>query len=282
MIALPRSAILVLLSRFYKEGVPVSTTLFVEGLMAALLGTGFAWWLFPAETSLVAVFLTALATSDSMERLLGWNRTLIIEQGVVPRRANTALTVRVLVLFLGMVAAFSFFGLGLEPSLVEELFRHQVEDFGTLAFSDLDFGRADAIFVHNIYVLLFFLIIAIPFRHGGVMLAVAWNASVWGASFGVLARAWNESGGPALPLAWLRVMGAITPHLVFEATAYVMAGMAGVFLSKGLLKYSLDSDRMLSIVKTVGFIVLLAVVLVGLGALWEGFVSPVAVRVLSG
>ena len=273
---------MLLLTRLYRAGVPTGPTLFVEGVIAALVGTGFAWWLFPAEASLLAVCLAALATDDSTDRLMEWNRKLIIDRKVSPRRANTALTLRVLALFLGMVAAFSFVGLVLDPDLVQTLFRHQVERFGTQSFAGLDLGRTDAILVHNLYVLLFFLVIAIPFRAGGVILAVAWNASVWGASFGVLAHTWTRDGGPPLAEAWLRVLGACAPHLLIEACAYVMAGMAGVFLGKGLLIHALDSDRMVSIAHTVSILLGLAVCLVGVGALWEGFLTPVLVRVLSG
>ena len=58
-----------------------------------------------------------------------------------------------------------------------------------------------------------FFAVAMPFRQGGVMLAVAWNASVWGATFGVLARGWSEGGGPDVLEAGARLdaAGKMTP-----------------------------------------------------------------------
>jgi hypothetical protein len=130
-------------------------------------------------------------------------------------------------------------------------------------------------------VLLFFFAIAVPFRQGGVMLAVAWNASVWGAIFGYLARDWASHGGPGLMSAYLRVIGACFPHMAMEAAAYVLAGFAGVFMSKGLLKYSLDSVPILSITRSVCAMLAMGLGLVVLGALWEANVAPYMVGFLS-
>lgn len=272
---------MLLLARFYREGVPQGPLLILEGLLVAGLGTTFARWLFPAETSLLAVVLAALATDESMDRLLEWNRHRILDRREPPVRANGALALRFLAMFLGMLVAWSSFGLLLDASQVEVLFSHQVQQFGSLRFADLDLGTPGTLLPHNLQVLLFFLVISMVFRGGGVMLAVAWNASVWGASFGVLARTWSASGGPPLPLAWLRVMGACFPHLLLEACAYVLAGMAGVFLGKGLLKHMGDPDRLLSILRTVGTVLSLALALVAAGALWEGWITPELVRLLS-
>lgn len=270
-----------LLSRFYTDGVPGAHHLLLQGVAVTLLGTTFASWLFPAEASLMSVFLAAIATSDSVERILDDNRRRILERGETPLAANSRLIGLVLALFLGAVLGFSGLGLVLALEDVQFLFSHQLEDYGGQSFADLRFGNFSTLAIHNIYVLLFFFVIAIPFRQGGVMLAVAWNASVWGSTFGFLARRWTERGGPGLGEAYLRVMATVTPHMAFEACAYVLAGFSGVFLSKALLKYDLDSPILFSIGKTVLVMVGLGALFLGAGALWESAVTPMLLAWLS-
>lgn len=273
---------MLLMRRYYRDGAPDPPLLLLEGLLAALVGMAFALWLFPAEASLVAVFLAALTTGDSMHRLLERNRAEILERGRSPWNANMRLTRCVLALFLGALAGYAAFGLVLEPGQVQGAFSHQIEALGGQDLLDLKFGHFSAIFVNNLYVLLFFFIIAIPFRQGGVMLAVAWNASVWGAAFGLLAWQWTEQGGPAPGRACLMVIASCLPHLLAEAGAYVMAGMAGLFLSKGLPKYDLESPVLASILRTVLRFIAISALLVALGAAWEGWVAPHLVALMSG
>ena len=266
------------LQRFYPDGVPTPGMLLLEGVAGAVLGSFFAWWLFPAEASLVSVFLAAILSTDSVERLLERNRVEIFEQGVSPRRANARLALWFMALFAGCVAGFSTLGLSLPVDVVELLFAKQVAPYADQSFTALSFGSVDALLAHNSYVFLFFFVIAIPFRQGGVMLAVGWNASVWGATFGLLAQRWSGAEGPGLLEAWVRVMAACSPHMAAEAVGYVLSGFAGVFLSKALLKHDLDSGPMLSILKSVLSMLVIAYLVVLFGACWEGWVAPFLVE----
>lgn len=258
---------MILLQRFYHRGVPNFWQLGLDGLLASVSGALFAWWLFPVEASLVAVFLAAISCDDSVERILEDNRSAIFERAELPRHANTDLTVRVLALFLGSFVGFGALGLLLPLDTLTEVFHRQVVYSGPL--DGLHFGSTAAILANNIYVLLFFFAVAIPFRHGGVMLAVAWNASVWGMTFGALARGWAEAGGPGHVEALARVLGAVGVHMSFEAVGYTLAGLSGVFLSKAVVKHAWSSDTMVEITKTVARKLVAAVVLVTVGAMWE-------------
>lgn len=266
--------------RWYSDETPGHRHLVVEGVIVALLGATFAAWLFPDDASLIAVFLAAVSNTDSIERLLDWNRREIQERNRPPNTANLKLASLLLALFAGTTVGFSILAMTLPIETVEILFQNQVAEFGGQSFSTLEFGSAGGLLVHNLYVLLFFFAVAIPFRQGGIMLAVAWNASVWGSSFAILARVWSQAGGPGLVEAYLRVIGACLPHMALEAASYVLAGLAGVFLSKALLKYALESKRLESVIRSVALMLLFAAVLVVLGALWEGFIAPEVVRLL--
>jgi len=269
------------LKRFYAEGTPGPGLLVIEGAVAAVMGTAFGYWLFPKEVSLVCVFLASIASADSAERLLAWNRRAIFDEGWAPRRANLRLTALILAMFAGCVLGFSALVFAVPLELAETVFSHQLEDYGDATFATLQFGNMGSLFLANLYVLLFFFVIAMPFRQGGVMLAVAWNASVWGATFGVLARRWSESDGPHLAEAYVRVIAAVTPHMALEAFAYVLAGFAGVFLSKGLEKYDMESDVLLSILQSVAGMLGFALICIFAGALWEGSVAGQLVQWLS-
>jgi uncharacterized membrane protein SpoIIM required for sporulation len=96
-----------------------------------------------------------------------------------------------------------------------------------------------------------------------------------------MAREWSRAGDPGVVEAYLRVIGACLPHMALEAASYVLAGLAGVFLSKALLKYALESKRLESVIRSVALMLLFAAVLVVLGALWEGFIAPEAVQLLA-
>lgn len=273
---------MLLLQRTYKGGVPGGYHLFVEGIIAALLGATFAAWLFPREASVIAVFLASVSTTDSIERLLKWNRDQIFHVGQQPRKANLSLVFRLLCLFAGAATGFSILALGLSLETVEVLFSSQLHEYGSNTLQDLQFGHPLNLLVHNTYVLLFFFVIAIPFRQGGVMLAVAWNASVWAAAFSSLAKNWSFNGGPGLLEAYTRIVAACVPHMAMEAASYCLAGLAGVFLSKALLKYSLESEELTSVMKSVGMMLGLAIFLVILGAAWEGLLASWLVSLLTG
>lgn len=257
------------LEPYYIDGVPGPHHLVSEGVAVVVGSTLFAWWLFPEEATLVSVGLAAVSTVDSLERVLGWNRRAIFELKVAPARANRRLMVLLVALFVGAVVGYSLLALLLPEAGAMEAFRRQLENLGARDFRTIRYGDWVPLSLNNLGVLLFFFLIALAFNQGGVMLAIAWNASVWGATFGMLARRWAEDGGPTLFTAYVRVLLATLPHLAIEALGYVCAGLAGVFLGKALLKHDLASDRMLSILGSVARLLATAALLVFIGAIWE-------------
>jgi uncharacterized membrane protein SpoIIM required for sporulation len=271
-----------ILQRYYDDGVPSNRQLFYEGGFVAMASTGFAYWLFPAEVSLVSVCLAAIACSDSVERLLEWNRRLIYEDGYTPPQANARLTQRVFWLFIGAMVGFSALGMALPLDSVHTVFAHQVADYGDRAFPDIVFGTFGQLMRHNLYVLLFFLLVAIPFRQGGVLFAVVWNASVWGPTFALLARRWAEMpDAPHSAMTFLYVIGATLPHLALEAGAYILAGFAGVLLSRAIARHRWNSPKFGSVSRSVFAMLVLGLILMTLGAAWEANMAPYLVRLLT-
>ena len=268
------------LHKLYRDGMPSAPVLFGEGAAMALMGTLFGWWLFPSEVSLVAVFFATMATTDSIARVLEGNRKAIYS-GTSPRRANAHLARSVFSLFMGGVVGFSLLGLTLPIEHATAVFESQLGDYNVSSLADLHFGQATALLANNLYVLLFFFVVALPLRHGGVMFAVMWNASVWGATFALIARRWADGGGPGRLEGFFRVTAACAPHMALEALSYTLAGFAGVFLSLGLARHSLGSPVMLEILRSVLVMLLLSLALVVAGAVWEASIATWLVSTLS-
>lgn len=270
---------MILLRRLYHDGVPGPAHLLVEGFVAALLGTFFAAQMFPRHAGLVAIFLATLTATDSTQRMLSWHRWAITKKRLSVTRANVRLSVLLLSLFLGTLAGFTVLGLGLKGKRVLALFLPQLEGSLGRAFPDMVFGDPWALFSHNLFVTVFFFCIALPFRKGGVMLAIAWNASVWGVSTAMLARNWE---GEPLALAMGKVVLALGPHMAIEAVAYTLAGLGGVFLSLGIERHDLGSPTMVNILRTTVGMLGIAAGLVAAGAVIEGTLAPWLVHWLSG
>jgi len=269
------------LKRFYRDGVPGPAHLLFEGALAAVMGILFAAGVFPNEASLLSVFLVSLSANDSMERILNWNHWSIVKRGRPPAEANLRLILLLASIFTGATIGWSAMGLTLSPELVRELFSHQVSAERAL-FPDIYFGEYVPILKHNLFVFFFFFLIALPFRRGGVMLAIAWNASVWGATFGVMAREWSSAEGLRLIATWPRVMMAVTPHMTLEAIAYVLAGLSGVFWSRGVERHDLTSESMGAVMRSVVVMMAIGVALVALGAAVETSVAPALVALVTG
>jgi hypothetical protein len=268
--------------RLYVEGVPGPRVLLLEGVAVSLAGTAAAQWLFPAEAGLVAIFFGAVFAQDSLGRLLFHNREQIQQRGVNPQRANARTGLGLAMLFLGCVLGYSAIGMVLPVQELQELFTNQVRDVNLGDLGRVRFGSPLEIGLHNLGVAMLFFVLALPFGEGGVMLVVCWNASVWGASFGLLAQHMARRGGLGLVDAWLRVVVAHAPHLVLETLAYTVAGLAGTFLSLALQRHRLDSALLPSILRSVWLMGAVGVALVVAGAVVEGLVAPWLARLLAG
>lgn len=265
------------------EAVPHWSLLPIQGLLATGLGFGVAVWLFPAEATVVAVFIATLASMGSVERILNENARRIFDVEEAPWRANLRTAGQIGLIFLGCVAASIAIAMALPLETTEVLFRAQLVDLGVPdePFPELHFGSVLTLMRHNLGVGLFFVLVSLSFRHGGAMLAMAWNATVWGGAVGVLAHRWSEAGGPDLPEAATRVLFAIAPHLLLEGVAYVLIAVAAVFASRGFAKHSLDSPIMNSLLRSVMQMLALGLGLLALGALWEGLLGRTMIVLLT-
>jgi hypothetical protein len=125
------------------------------------------------------------------------------------------------------------------------LFSSQLE---LTPISGLDLGRLQmggfgVLLEHNLGLFGLSVLVALVFRAGGAMLILAWNASVWALVYAFLSRSTVAFGESSVAKTLLAAVVGVTPHLVLEASAYVVAAMVGIFTAKAFEKYGLRDER---------------------------------------
>lgn len=190
---------------------------------------------------------TALGLSSLLSQLLDENRRAIWEQKISPWNANSRLAASFAALFMGIFAAVVF---------LAYLAGHSYQD---LDLGQLYQNESSLLFFHNASILITGALLAVVYRAGGLVLILAWNALHWAeAIFSYIQQVRIEVGLSKAGLLFL----AILPHLVLEALAYVIAGLAGVFISIAVCKYPFTSPEL----RRVGF-ACLTLLAVSLGVL---------------
>ncbi len=283
---------------------------FVLGVMYSIMGILFAWLLFPADPSLVAVAFTSILILPAMRKLFS-----IEEQQdkhikkfsvkLLWKNHNDILSVYLLLL-LGVFLVYSVAAIILPSMSVNGLFRDQLElrltddgrglasdvsnnkydnsalkdslslDSSTNTVSSLKFSKGLFLELLTNNLLVLFACLALAFLTGdGAIFLLTWNASLWGTIFGVIAR--NASIvshiNPFLLLCLVLLI--VLPHAFLEMLSYVLGAISGGLMSNDveLEENELDSERFKgSYWKSVLFILILAIVVVIIGGLVETFV----------
>lgn len=240
----------------------------VSSALLSAFGLGAAYVLFPRDTGLVAVFLVSLSLVPPFDRLLDENRRAIWEEGRSPTGANLHLAGRVLLVFLGVFLAFGLSALAVPLDRVPDLLGAQIERLGgRQSISDLRFGALCATLGHNFVVAAILFLVSLLYRSGGAVLAVSWNASVWASCLAFLSRAPGCDPVPTFGKALVIVL----PHMLCELAGYVFVSLGGIFLSRALVRYDIESPRF----RRVAFAVVLVV---GAGAAWLALAAVLEAR----
>jgi hypothetical protein len=259
--------------------------LFLRSLALSGLGIGCGSMLFPSEASLVGVALFAFSQGKTVEALLNRNRDEIWGELTTPARANLKLAMSLMVIFLGVFTTYLFavqIVAGHFNSLapVERLFDKQIGDFGAGRFEDIVFSEFAMILKHNAGVLFACFSFALIYRHAGMLLVLAWNASVWGTVFSYLSLVATENDAGAVASAFYpalytgKTLVCILPHLVSEAVAYVLVAMAGIFTSLGLARHKIGSDSFMQVTRAILNIFLYSVAWLCAAAAVEAYGAP--------
>jgi len=271
---------MLLLERFHRQGEEKDRVIFIESLLATAVGIGSGLLLFPAQASLVALFLVAWTQGRTVGLLMDRNRQDIWILKKSSAVANGRLAQSLLVLFLGV---FITYGLVVQLAPTESLkswFGPQLGHFVSGDMRKISFGDTLDLLSHNWIVFFGGFLFALIYRDGGMLLVLAWNASRWGVIFSYLSRT-HETESIGANLGYLsKTMACVLPHLILEAMAYILVAMAGVFLSKALSKYALSSPQFAQVGRAVLQIAAIAAACLILAATVEARLAPLLVKAL--
>ncbi len=215
---------------------------------------------FPEQALLASAALIAIALAGTMQNFLEENRVAIWEIKAPPFQANTRLALQFTGLCIGVffVALIFFFTSWLELVSVNHSLQHVFTN--TLL----------PLIEHNFTVLVAVSVFALIYRSGALMLLLAWQALNWASSVSYYFGSVSEAHGI---LAGLLILTALLPHLILESTAFVLAGLTGVFVSKAISKYKVSSDEFYQVSRAALVVLVFALLLLALAATTEIYLA---------
>ena len=235
-----------------------------------------------AEAGLMGIVLASAAMTPRLNRVLEINREQIWSQEGSGLRANRASLLSGLSIFLGMLAAFLVVGIVSDEAQLQKDFSfilQQTRVDPDVILSPDRFSHGMAIFAHNAMVLISFAVLAFIYRALGTMIALGWNAGVWGITIVLFMGGGADSNWNPMLYA-IMILIAIMPHLVTEAASYVVGSLSSVFLSRGVTLYGIGDPRLNRVMVAVLFLALFSVVLLAAGALLEHYVPALVLKAI--
>ncbi len=256
---------------------------FIYSTIAILLSL----WVFESHASLIAVFLTVMASIPLMigTIVLEEKKSLTKSEKHILKEHIKALKLFVY-LFLGFVGAFTLWFVVLPSQTIQNLFSVQLQTIAAInaRISGNAIGNSFLfeIIINNLKVL-FFCIFFSFFYGAGAIFILTWNASVISAAIGSFIRNNIESYAQHIGLAKiagyfhivsLGVLKYMT-HGILEIVAYFIGGLAGGLISVAIVKHGYRSEKFNNIILDVLNLTVLAVVLIVIAGIIEVFVTPV-------
>lgn len=253
--------------------------LIILPLSAGILSFVSSYFLFRQEASVVSVFLVALSLYGMINRLFESNRREIWDKVLPPLQANIKLGISLLLVFLGIMFSYSIVAILLKPNLAAVLLDKQIGLYKDLSpetgLAGINFGTFSSLFRHNIIVLLVVFFFPLLYRTGGLLLIIAWNASTWGTVFGYFARCMFELYGVKKGIiTFLMAYTSVFPHILTESSGYILSAMAGFFVSKAVVKYFKDFEKLARVLNASFLILLVSIIFIALSAYIESNITP--------
>ena len=234
----------IILEQIYGGSLPHPLQLLAASVAFSCVGIAVARHLFEGDSGAIGVLLCVLGLLPTLDRLVDRQRpSPTALSPVLYMRADMSLAASVLTLFAGVMLAYAAWSLLLPLDEVRSSFHSQLAPWLRLGGVGFEPGFLTGIWANNLLVLAGVLLLCALYRTGGALLVLAWNASVWGATFAIIARL--QGGGGVGH--WLAVSACVFPHVFFEAVGYVMMALCGLGSVRLLARYgdpSLDRTRL--------------------------------------
>jgi len=262
---------------------------FILGIVYSLIAVVISTILFPGDPALVAVAFTSMLLLPEMYKIFSIEeRQEAVEQKVGMRSLwrNDIEVVRIYIfLFLGILLVYSVGTMLLPTVQTNSIFREQLEiRFGQGFTGNAIAGQAtfisSTIFSGNLFfdllsnnfmVLVACFILALLTGDGAIFL-ITWNASVWGAIFGITAKNAALFAGKNPFALFGVIMLVVFPHMILEAISYFLAAISGSVISKDVLLEEFASERFLEVFGFNVYLLLFGLIFLVLGAFVETFV----------
>lgn len=272
----PRTTLLADLLGRHIEHHPRPLAVGVAGLLFTTTSAALTLAFGLPHAGIFAIFLASAALAAPFSWLLDDNREAIWSRGESAWHANRRTALGVLGLFAGMTTGFVIWSAILGAEGIRAHFGFAL-DAAHISHDDIlsrRFGEVGPLFSHNLAVLVACMALAFIYRSYGALLALGWNAAVWGVVLTLLVmRALH--GTPVHPVLFvLTAAGAVLPHLLVEAAGYVLGALAAIFLSRGLARYQARDGRFRRVAGAASLLLVVAVVLLWVGALLEQHFAP--------
>jgi uncharacterized membrane protein SpoIIM required for sporulation len=260
---------------------------FFLGFMYATVGLFLAYWVFREHSSLTMVFLTTLAaapllyfTIKSEEEI---EQTLPTEGAILKEHAKVLLFL--IILFIGITAAFAVLYILLPTSMVNILFSTQTSTISSIntqiSGAVTQQGLFLNIFLNNMRVLTFAILFAFLYGVGAIFI-LTWNASVIGAAIGNFIRKnianYAQEAGLIKMGTYFNILSAgvlkYAVHGIPEILAYFVGGLAGGIISIAMIKHDLFDKSKERIIFDAAELILLAIVILVIAGAIEVYITP--------
>jgi len=257
-------------ARFLKEN-PFYA--FILGITYTVIAIGASILLFPQNPALISVLIISVLFLPSL-----YNLSIIAAQegartgGILRAIYSHKQFIKVyFYAFFGMFIVFAFFAT-IMPALASNiLFREQLAVIGITGGAAFSKGLFMGIFSNNIKVLFLCFSISLVLGNGAIFL-IAWNASVWGTIFGMVAKLGATAVGKDPLIYLLLILITVLPHVILEIGSYIFATISGTELSEGFLKERFGSPAFRNIVTVNAIILLFSITVLVIGCIVETFV----------
>ncbi|MDP7112226.1 MAG: stage II sporulation protein M [Myxococcota bacterium] len=276
----------IIVEQIYGGKNPRSWQVFVASVAFACLAIGASRRIFDHAQGAISIFLCVLGLMPTLANLMdfraqrrGWEN-----EGLAPPmggRTSRNLAISILALFSGVMLTYGAWVLLLPVEESTSAFNTQLSPWLGMAEPGFHAGSFPGILANNLLVGLGILILTLLYRNGGALLVLCWNASVWGAAFAYFARLQFGDGGAAIG-GWLALSAAVFPHVLLEATGYVLMVLVGMFALRIIVRYRDPALDRASLLRGTTRLFGLGLVVLIVAALVETVLAPGLVEGLSG
>ncbi len=254
---------------------PTTFNIFLMGFLFSEIGILASLLAFYTSASLMSIAFTALLLLPFLLDLFQYQKIAIDDQTGFLRRifTNNRVVIKTyLLLFLGFLLSYALFSILLPDFSTVTLFGSQLGVFGLVgkATSGITFVP---LLLNNARVFLACFVFSLIFGVGSILFLV-WNASVWGAVLGYIAKQASLVLGQNPFLYFLSSFLAFLPHLITEAASYFFAIIAGVIIGQTII-YERTNKRQFVLTLREGLALLaFGLILLPIAAAVEAYLFP--------